>query len=410
MNSDSCRKVVVTGIGVISSLGRNVEEFRRNLFAGKSGIKGIESFDASRFRTRIGAEIGAFDFAPYVERKRLHTMDRQSLLAVVASEEAIADAGLNMDADRFDMGVVLGGGLGPSSSIESAVIQGMNKERMRPTCVLKIMLSSPVAALCERYQCRGVSNMHVTACAASSHAIAQAADYILRGESELCLAGGCDAFPSETLFAAWDALEVMTDTNDRPGCAVRPFSKGRNGFAIGEGAAVLVLESRARAERRGARILAELAGSGRSSHAPNMTKPSLEGMASAMSKAVAAAGIAAGEVVHINAHGTATEINDLLETQAVREVFGSHAKRLHISSTKAAHGHAMGASGAIEAVTTILALCDGIAPPTLNLLDQDPACDLDCTALNAASMDGEYALSNSFAFGGQYVSLAFKRE
>lgn len=409
MSNNHPRAVVVTGIGIISSIGSNVEEFKTNVFAGKSGVSLINSFDASRLRTQIGATVKDLDFSVYVERKQLNTLDRVSLLAIAAADQAIANASLDITKDRDEMGVILGSGLGPSSSIESTVIRATNRQRLHPTSILKIMLSSPVAALCERYQCRGASNMHVTACAASSHALAQAADYIRSGELDLCLAGGCDAFPSETLFAAWDALEVMSASNENPEKAMRPFSKDRSGFVIGEGAAMLVLESRERAERRGATILAELAGYGSCSHTPNITRPSVEGMATAMSKAILSAGMSKDCVGYINAHGTATEINDLLETQAIRAVFGEDSKRLHISSTKAAHGHAMGASGAMEAVATIMSLNNGLAAPTLNLHTPDPACDLDYTPVHAVKMDAEYALSNSFAFGGHYVSLAFKR-
>ncbi len=409
MYNGSCKTVVVTGMGIVSAIGHNLAEFGNNLFAGKSGVESVKAFDASRFRTQIGAEVGEIDFSSYVERRQLNMMDRLSLLSIVAADQAIGNASLDVNKNIREMGVVLGSGLGPSSSIENTVVQAVNGQRLRPTSVVKILLNSPAATLCERYQCRGASNMHVTACAAASHALAQAADYIRHGTLDLCLAGGCDAFPSEALFAAWDALGVMSAGGVNPAEAMRPFSKARNGFVIGEGAAMLVLESKEHALNRGATILAEFAGSGTSSHAPNMTKPSLEGMTAAMTKAVEAAGIRIEEVGYINAHGTATEINDLLETQAIQAVFGEHSRRLQISSTKAAHGHAMGASGAMEAVATILSINRGVAAPTLNLRQPDPACNLNFTPLRAVKMDCEYALSNSFAFGGHYVTLAFKR-
>lgn len=408
-SSGTSRQVVVTGMGIVSPIGTSVPQFRDNLFAGQTGIAQIQSLDTTGFRTQLGAEIRDFDFSQYVTRPEINQLDRLSLLAIAAADEAIGDAGLNLDVDRSELGVTMGTGLGPSSSIEDAVLRASRNQRLRPATLLKIMLNSPAAALCARYQCREISHVHVTACAAAAHAIAQAADYIRRGELELCLAGGSDAFPSRTLFAAWDALGVMTPDNDNPGRAVRPFSADRNGFVVGEAAAVLVLESRERAIARGARIHAEFGGSGSCSHTPSLTRPSVEGMAFSMSRALQAANVDMSEPGYINAHGTATELNDLLETQAFHQVFGDHSQALRISSTKAAHGHTMGASGAVESVATILAMNLGLAPPTLNLRQADPACDLDYTPNEARSMDCSWAASNSFAFGGHYVSLVFKR-
>lgn len=408
-NAQAAEEVAVTGMGIVSAIGCDARSFGDNLFAGACGIAAIQSFDASRFRCQLGAEAAGLDFASYVEPKQLKQLDRLSLLAIVAADQAIADARLDLERDSAEMGLIVGTGLGPSSAIEESVRCVARGQRLRPTTLLKIMLNSPAATLCERYQCRGVSHAHVTACAASAHALAQAADYIRRGELDLCLVVGCDAFPSEALFAAWDALGVMSADNDRPAQASRPFSADRSGLVIGEGAAALALESKSRAKARGAAIHATLAGWGAASHTPNLTKPSVEGMADAMTRTLRSARLAPSDVGYVNAHGTGTEMNDALETQALHQVFGDHAKRLRISSTKAAHGHAMGASGAMEAIATILALDRGLAPPTLNLRKPDPACDLDYTPNDARAMDCSVAISNSFAFGGHYVSLAFKR-
>jgi 3-oxoacyl-(acyl-carrier-protein) synthase len=402
--------VVVTGLGGVSAIGEDVATFSESLFAGRSGIASIRSFDASRFRCRIGAEVSGIDFSRYVEAKELKLLDRVSLLAIAAADEAIADAGLDLERDRAALGVLVGTGLGPSAGIEDCVRRVARDQRLRPTTLLRVMLSSPAATLCERYQCREVSHVHVTACAASAHAIAQAADYIRRGELDLCLAVGCDAFPSEAAFASWDVLGIMSPDNDDPTSACRPFSADRSGIVIGEGAAALIMESESRARGRGARVHARFAASGSTSHTPNLTLPSVDGMTSAMFRALDRSGLAPKEIGYINAHGTGTEINDALETRALHEVFGAHAAQLQISSTKAAHGHAMGASSAIEAVATILALREGIAPPTLNLRVPDPVCDLDYTANVARPMNSTAALSNSFAFGGHYVSLAFTRQ
>jgi 3-oxoacyl-[acyl-carrier-protein] synthase II len=396
-------------MGIVSATGINVGQFRDNLFAGKSGIQGIQSYDTTGCRTQVGAEVREIDFASYVTRTKLSQLDRLCLLVIVAADEAVADAALNLEVDKSVLGVILGTGLGPSSSIEESISRLSNQQRLRPTTILKIMLNSPAATLCERYQCREMSHVHVTACASSAHAIAQAADYIRRGELDLCLAGGSDAFPSRALFAAWDALGVMTPDNNHPQQAMRPFSADRTGFVIGEGAAVLVLESQERAQGRGARIHAEIAGAGSSSHTPNLTMPSVEGMAFAISRALKNANVAPTEVGYVNAHGTATELNDVLETRALHQVFGEHSAALRVSSTKAAHGHTMGASGAIESVATILALNHRLAPPTLNLLRPDPECDLDYTPNEAREMDCAVAATNSFAFGGHYVTLIIKR-
>lgn len=399
----------MTGIGIVSAIGHHREEFSRNLFAGKTGIRKIQSFDATPFRTQTGAEVSGIDLASYVTHAEFIQFDRLCLLMIAAADEATADAALHLEQDGKDLGVILGTGLGPSSAIEDSVRRVRSGARLRPTTILRMMLSSPAAALCARYQARRESHVHVTACASSAHAIGQAADYIRSGGMDLCLAGGCDAFPSFTLFAAWDAMGIMSPDNEQPSQAVRPFSAGRTGFVIGEGAAALVLESEKRANSRGARIYAELAGCGSCSDTPSLTKPSVEGMVTAMSRGLRNAGLTPDEIGHVNAHGTATQINDNLETRALHQVFGDHARDLQISATKASHGHTMGAAGAVEAVATILALQHGLAPPTLNLREADPQCDLNYTAGDAREMNCSAAISNSFAFGGHYVSLLFNR-
>ena len=401
--------VVVTGVGIISAIGKSVDEFQRRLVAGDSGIHRIQSFDPTECRTQIGAEIRDFDAAQVVSRSELNQLDRLGVLAIYAGDQAIADAGLDLDRDRSSLGVILGTGLGPSASIEESVLRASRRQRLRPATILKIMLNSPAAALCARYQCLEVSHVHATACASSAHAISQAADYIRRGELDLCLVGGSDAFPSPALFAAWDALGVMTPENASPQKAMRPFAADRSGFAVGEGAAVLVLESARRAFGRGATIHAEIVGTGSSSHAPSLTKPSVDAMAMSMSRSLQNAGAAAIDIGYVNAHGTATDLNDSLETAAIHRVFADQAPKLRISSTKAAHGHTMGASGAIEAVATILALNEGMAPPTLNLTQLDPICDLDYTPIVASRMDCSLGVTTSFAFGGHCASIVIRR-
>lgn len=396
-------------MGIVSAIGLDLKSFTNNLFAGSSGITLVSGFDTSDLRSHLGAQIRDMDFSARIHRKDAHMMDPVSKLAVMAADQALEHAGLILEQDRRDLGVIVGSAMGPAASIEESYHRAAARQNLRPTTILKLMLNSPGAVLCARYQCRSVSNVHVTACAASAHAIVQGAACIRLGETDVCLVGGCEAFPSRTLYAAWDALGIMSPERQNPARAIRPFSADRNGFAIGEGAAFLVLESESRARKRGAPIYAELLGSGSCSHTPNLTRPSVEGMKQAMSLALSRSGLQPLEVGYVNAQGSATAINDLLETEALHGVFGQHARQLQISSSKAAIGHAMGASGAMESVATIQALNCRLAPPTLNLDKPDPQCDLNYTANHASPMPAPVAMTNSFAFGGHYVSLIFGR-
>jgi len=402
-------RVVVTGLGVLSGFGAGRAVFETALFSGRTAVRPIAGFDTAGMACGFGAELDGFDGRDLVRKADLNLFDRVSLMAMVAADEALDHAGLDPAGIAPVAGVMMGTGFGPAQAIEDSVMRSARGARLRPTTIVKMMLNSPTAALSARYGLQRASTAHVTACAASGHAIAQGAQAIRSGEMEICLAGGAEAFPTRALFEAWDALGVMSPETDPDRGIVRPFAADRCGFAIGEGAAVLVLEREDRARARGAAILAELAGAGAVSDTPSLTKPSLAGMSGAMAGALAQAGLAPGAVGHINAHGTATELNDRLETEAIRGLFGAHADGIAVSACKAAFGHCMGAGSALEAAATILALQRQEAPPTLGLARPDPELTLDYCPGAARPMQPEVALSNSFAFGGHFVTLAFRR-
>ncbi|MBB4952327.1 3-oxoacyl-(acyl-carrier-protein) synthase [Agrobacterium vitis] len=395
--------VVVTGIGVISALGNGRAAFEDALFSGVSGIGRVERFDTSTLNCHFGAEAAGFDGANLVRKAEAHLYDRVSLLAMAAADEAIQQAGLNPETIGPTCGVMMGTAFGPAEAIQESVLRYSDNVRLRPTTVVKMMFSGPTAALCVRFGLEGASSAHVTACAASGHAIAEAVRAVQSGVVEVCLAGGAEAFPSSSLFAAWDAFGIMSPDSDAEYGIMRPFAADRSGFVIGEAAAVLVLEREDRARARGATILAEVLGSGVVSDAPSLTKPTLRGMVGAMRAALADSGVTPEEVGHVNAHATATDLNDALEADAIMEVFGARAQNIPVSACKAAFGHCMGAASAIEAAATVLSLQRQQAPFVANIRNGEG------TLRTAPAMATDVALSNSFAFGGHYVSLAFRR-
>ncbi len=404
------RRVVISGLGAVSSLGHDIPAHLDALQTGRSGTSLISSFDADWLYTKVGAEAGEIDFDRAVSRSEQRHLDRHSLLALYAAAEAVEDAAFDASQDGPRCGVILGTGMGPGETIDSA-IAGVHLEQRkpRPTTIPRCMFNAPTGHLSIKYGLRGPSQMIVTACASSAHALGQAFEFIRRGQADAFLAGGTETFPPRALMAAWDTLRVMSTANDRPEAASRPFSADRDGFVMGEAAAVLVLESEERAKARGARIYAEITGVGLSSDAHHITQPQTDGLELAMRNALADARLQPEDVDYINAHGTATPINDPLETAAIKSVFGDHARRLAVSSTKSAHGHTIGAAGALETVATVLGMHHGFLPATLNLHEPDPECDLDYVPLEPRAASFNVALSNSFAFGGHNVTLAFRR-
>lgn len=397
-------RVCITGIGVLSGFGMGRETFERALFSGESAIRRIEGIDTAAMNCHFGAELAGFTGHDLIRKSERQFYDRVSLMAMAAADEALDHAQLDRGAIGPVTGVMMGSAFGPCDAIQESVLRISQDERLRPTSIVKMMLNGPTAALCARYELQRGSTAHIAACAASAHAIAQGAEAVRRGEMEICLAGGSESFPTSALFAAWDALSVMTAETDATAGIMRPFSADRSGFVIGEGAAVLVLESEQRARARGATILAEICGSGTVSDTPTLTRPTLRGMVGAMQAAMTDAGLAPGDVGHINTHGTATELNDALEREAIEAVFGDSAGAIAISACKAAIGHCMGAGSALEAAATILALQRQQAPWAMTLTGDESR-----GSGRTLPMQAEIALSNSFAFGGHYSTLAFRQ-
>ncbi|HWS71791.1 MAG TPA: beta-ketoacyl-[acyl-carrier-protein] synthase family protein [Thermoanaerobaculia bacterium] len=399
-------RVAITGIGIISAFGRGKAAARDALRAGRSGITRIESIDASALNCRIAGEVPA-EAHEGLEKGQ----DRFTRFALLAAEE-VAEQGsyATLGVDPTRVGVLIGTGLGGSETLDAGYrrIYGEGLPRVQPMTIAWSMYNAATSAVSTRYQAQGVSYAVVSACASSAHAIGLAAQAIRSGQAEAMFAGGADAPLTYGIVRAWESMRVLAIDNEHPAAACRPFSADRKGLVLAEGAAVFLLESVEHAQRRGQRILGEIIGFGATSDAGHMTDPSADGAARAMAMALADAHIAPSEVHYINAHGTATRANDATETAAIKTVFGEHAARLPVSSTKSMHGHAMGASGAIEIASSLVALDAGFLPPTINLDSPDPACDLDYVPNAARETAARIFLSNSFGFGGMNAVVAVK--
>ncbi len=399
-------RVAVTGIGAICALGRNIEDFAASLREGRSGIAPIQSADCSTLRFRNGAEVSGYDHRPYFDDKQSDFMDRFAQFAVIAAREAVADSGIEWTAAlRENAAIITGSCVGGQSTEDAGFtnVYKLGQTRVHPLTIPKTMANAGASHISMEFGITGPSYTISTACSSSSHAIGQAFWMVRSGAAPLAITGGSEAPFSFGLLKAWEALRVVSPDT------CRPFSKDRKGMILGEGGAMLVLEPLEAARARGARIYAEIAGFGMSSDACHITQPSAEGAARAMRAAVCDAHLMPEVVGYINAHGTGTPANDFTETAAIRAVFGPHADRLAVSSTKSMHGHALGAAGALEALAAILALRYGFLPPTANYNEPDPQCDLDVVPNVARRADIEYALSNSFAFGGLNAVLLFRR-
>jgi nodulation protein E len=399
-------RVAVTGIGAICALGRNIEDFATSLQEGRSGIAPIQSADCSTLRFRNGAEVSGYDHRPYFDDKQADFMDRFAQFAVIAAREAVADSGIEWTAAlRENSAIITGSCVGGQSTEDAGFtnVYKLGQTRVHPLTIPKTMANAGASHISMEFGITGPSYTISTACSSSSHAIGQAFWMVRSGAAPLAITGGSEAPFSFGILKAWEALRVVSPDT------CRPFSKDRKGMILGEGGAMLVLEPLEAARARGARIYAEIVGFGMSSDACHITQPSAEGAARAMRAAVCDAHLMPEVVGYINAHGTGTPANDFTETAAIRAVFGPHADRLAVSSTKSMHGHALGAAGAMEALAAILALCYGFLPPTANYNEPDPQCDLDVVPNVARQADIEYALSNSFAFGGLNAVLLFRR-
>jgi len=399
-------RVVVTGSGVVCALGHNCGEFWEALAAGRPGIRMLQAVDPKLLRFPNGAEVQSFDPSRYFEDKEIGLLDRFAQFGVVAAREAIAQAALEWSDDlRESTAIVTGSCVGGQNTEDEGFVNLYSKNipRVNPLTIPRTMENAAASRISLETGVVGPTYTVSTACSSANHAIGQAFWMVRSGAARMAIAGGTEAVFSLGFLKAWEAMRVVSPDT------CRPFSKDRRGLIMGEGGAMLVLEPLDGARARGAKIYGEITGFGMSSDAFHITQPSPDGAARAMRAALSDAGLQPQDVGYINAHGTATQANDATETAAIRTVFGAHADRLAVSSTKSMHGHTLGAAGAIEAVATLLSLCYGVLPPTANFTEPDPACDLDVIPNQARPKQVEYALSNSFAFGGLNAVLAFRR-
>jgi len=407
-------RVVVTGIGLVTPVGLDKKSTWTSLMEGKSGIDDISLFDPEGFETRIAAEVDGFDADGILGRKEARRLDRFAQFACVAALEALEDAGIDMakeDADR--VGVLVGSGVGGIITItdQHKVMLNRGPKRVSPFLVPMMLGDMASGQVSMMIGAKGPNFSTVSACATGADSIGEAMEMIRRGRADVVIAGGTEAAVCEIGVAGFNSCMALSTRNDDPQTASRPFDTGRDGFVLGEGAGLVVLESEEHAQKRGARILAEAAGYGASSDAHHVTQPHPEGegAARAMKWAVQDAGIAPTDVEYINAHGTSTPLNDKFETIAIKKMFGDHANDLAVSSTKSMTGHLLGAAGGIESAFAVLALNEEALPPTINLNDPDPDCDLDYVPNVAVKKRVDVTMSNSLGFGGHNASLVFKR-
>lgn len=408
------KRVAITGIGVISPVGIGKDSFWEALKAGRSGIGPVTRFATDGFPTRIAGEVKGFDPAAYMDKKDIKRMDRFAQYAVAASKMAVADAGLDLTREeRERIGVVLGTGIGGTETFEEQhqILLERGPGRISPFFIPMMIANMGAAQIAIQLGLGGPNYTVVNACAASANALGAALRTIQWGEAEIVISGGAEASVTPMALGGFCAMKALSTRNEEPERASRPFDRLRDGFVLGEGAGVLVLEELEHARKRGARIYAELAGYGCTADAYHITAPApdAEGAARAMRLALKDAGLASEDVAYINAHGTSTDLNDRLETEAIKKVFGPRAYALAISSTKSMTGHLLGAAGAVELIATVLAVEEGVVPPTINYEHPDPACDLDYVPNAARRLDIEAALSNSLGFGGHNVTLAVKK-
>jgi nodulation protein E len=399
-------RVAVTGLGLVCALGNNVPESWQRLAAGESGIRPLEDPGCPPYKFQNGAQASDFRPLQYFTEKDLLVLERFAQLATVAAREAVAQSGLRFSGDLRDRtAIVTGSSLGGQFTEEEGYrrLYRENNPRVTPLTIPRTMANAGASRISLEFGIYGPSYTVATACSSSNHALGQAFWLVRSGQVEVALAGGSEAVFAEGFLRAWEAMRVVSPD------VCRPFSADRKGLSLGEGAGMLVLENWDHAQARGIEILGEVVGFGMSSDAHHITQPCVQGPAKAMAWALEDAALSPEQVDYINAHGTGTPANDLTETQAIRSVFGPNAGRLLVSSTKSMHGHTLGAAGAIEAIITILALEHGVVPPTANFTSPDPGCDLDVVPNTARRAHIEFALSNSFAFGGLNATVVFKR-
>lgn len=411
------RRVVVTGLGVVSPLGNDLATTWAGVVAGRSGVGPITHFHASEYRTTIGAEVKGLDIKQHFAPKDARRMDPFAQYAVIAAREAVRSASLTFEMLQNDLSrrtaVIVGSGIGGIGTVSEQVqvLLERGPSKVSPFLIPMILPETAASMVAIEFGLRGPNMAVTSACATGANAIGEAGEMIRRGAAELALAGGAEAGIVPISVAGFSAMRALSERNDAPQQASRPFDRDRDGFVVGEGAGILVLEELEHARARGATIYAELVGYGSNDDAFHITAPEENGVGAAdcMRTALATAGLGPEEIDYINAHGTSTPLNDLTETRAIKAVFGARAYCLPISSTKSMTGHLLGAAGALEAIFSIMALCEGVIPPTINLDNPDPECDLDYVPHRARRAMLHTALSNSFGFGGHNASLIFRR-
>ncbi|HEX6635006.1 MAG TPA: beta-ketoacyl-ACP synthase II [Usitatibacter sp.] len=408
----SKRRVVVTGLGIVSPVGNTVREAWDNLVHGRTGVGPITKFDASALPTRIAAEVKGFNAADWMPVKETRRSDTFIHYGLAATKMALDDAGLAIDESNAErVGVVVGSGIGGLPMIEENIREMIAKgpRRLSPFFVPGTIINMVAGLISIRYGAKGPNVSMVSACTTSSHCVGEAGRMIEYGDADVMIAGGAEACVNMSGVGGFCSCKALSERNDDPATASRPFDMDRDGFVLGEGSGILILEELEHAKKRGARIYAELCGMGMSADANHITAPDMDGPRRAMANALRIAGLNPEDIQYVNAHGTSTPLGDANETAAVKAAFGDHARKLAVNSTKSMHGHLLGAAGGVEALITVLAIHHQLSPPTMNILTPDPACDLDYVPNAAREMKIELALSNSFGFGGTNGTLAFRR-
>jgi 3-oxoacyl-[acyl-carrier-protein] synthase II len=410
----SDRRVVITGIGALTPIGKSAPDFWNGLISGKSGARPVDRFDVTDFATQFACQIEAYNPKEHFEHKDARRLDLVAQYALVATKEAISDSGLELDRINKDrVAVIVGTGIGGMKTFydQSVSFSKHGQRGVSPFFIPMLIPDIVAGQISIRYGFRGPNFAAVSACATGSHNIGIAYDMIRYGQSDFAVTGGSEAPITEIGISGFNAMKAMSTRNEAPQKASRPFDVGRDGFVLGEGSGIFILEELESAKKRGARIYGEIVGYGYSADAYHITAPDPEGggVKLAMNNAMTAAGIKPEEVDHINMHGTSTPLGDIAETNSIKKVFGDHAFNMNLNSTKSMHGHTLGAAGAIESLATLLAIYHGMVPPTINLDEQDPECDLNYTPNEPVVREIRYALNNAFGFGGHNSTLVFKQ-
>jgi 3-oxoacyl-[acyl-carrier-protein] synthase II len=408
----SKRRVVVTGLGIVSPVGIGIAQAWDNLVNGRSGVGPTTRFDPAPLSTRIAAEVKGFDATQWMSPKEARRSDTFVHFGIAATKLALDDAGFTIDESNAERtGVVVGSGIGGLPMIQENILEmgAKGPRRISPFFVPGSIINMVAGIISIQFGAKGPNVSMVSACTTSSHCVGEAGRMIEYGDADVMIAGGTEATICLSGMGGFCSMKALSERNDDPAGASRPFERDRDGFVLGEGAGILILEELEHARKRGARIYAELAGMGMSGDAGHITAPNMDGPRRAMLAALRNSGINGDEVQYLNAHGTSTPLGDANETAAVKAAFGEHAKRLAVNSTKSMHGHLLGAAGGVEALITVLAIHHQLSPPTINLVNPDPACDLDYVPNTAREMAIDVGLSNSFGFGGTNGTLAFRR-